>query len=78
MAFMRNSGPAWMAYSLGTPTLHMPDSCFPETDTAGLMMRNGRLCHAPNMIPLPHFADSAAIDDAMAKVLQLPWLVGAQ
>ena len=78
MAFMRNSGPAWMAYSLGTPTLHLPDSCFPETDTAGLMMRDGRLCHAKNMIPLPHFADSAAIDDAMAKVLQLPWLGGAQ
>jgi len=72
MAFMRNSGPAWMAYSLRKPTLHLPDSCFPETDTAGLTMKDGALCHAPHMIPLPHGADDQTTDVAITKVLSLP------
>jgi hypothetical protein len=72
MAFMRNSGPAWMAYSIGTPTLHLPDSAFPMTDTAGLMCKDGLLCHAPNMIPLPHASDDATTNAAIQQVLDVP------
>jgi len=72
MAFMRNSGPSWMAYMMRIPTLHIPDSCFPDQDTAGLTMVNGVLTHARHMVTLPHGAKSDVVDDAISRVMLIP------
>lgn len=62
--FARNSGPAWMAYGVGVPTLLLPDSCFPTQDTVG---------PAPNLVRLPHGSDMATVKAAVEQLAQIPW-----
>ena len=64
MCLFRNSAPAWIAYGVGVPTIHLPDSCFPRTDSAG---------PAPNLIRLVHGAPMDSVNEAVDKALALPW-----
>lgn len=64
MCLFRNSAPAWIAYGVGVPTIHLPDSCFPKTDTAG---------PAPNLIQLPHGAPADHVNHAIDTAIALKW-----
>jgi hypothetical protein len=63
-AFFRNSAPAWIAYGVGIPTLHLPDSKHPEQDTAG---------PAPHLIPLRHCALPDEAEAAITRLAAVPW-----
>jgi hypothetical protein len=64
LCLFRNSAPAWIAYGVGVPTLHLPDSCSPDQDTCG---------PAKNLIPLPHSARDPVVESAIEQALSLPW-----
>jgi hypothetical protein len=68
LAFMRNSGPSWMAYSVQLPTLHVLDSCFPTTDSAGLTREGQFLKHATWMVPLEHACSRTQFELAIGSV----------
>lgn len=64
LCFLRNSAPAWIAYGVGVPTIHLPDSCFPKTDSAG---------PAKNLVRLVHGAPMDSVNEAVDRALALPW-----